>query len=244
MREYDEEYDTCIYDNIGELKSINRGISSICRIDYNHNHSLADFLSSLNNKIDSLISEVDRYNEFALSKVQKEIDDKNSELEKEELARLEKERKEEEERERAKQAEAEAKEKASKLSDEEIRQYCIDNADKVKDDKKLKFALTVLDTVKKTGKCSDKQMYYIGQIYEKLSGEHLKDKRQASKVNLDDRKDIEQAIDTVLEDPSLLENEEDKEKVYAILTSIKKYRTISERQMKYAEIALRVAKGD
>lgn len=242
MREYDEEYDTCIYDNIGELKSINRGISSICRIDYNHNHSLADFLSSLNNKIDSLISEVDRYNEFALSKVQKEIDDKNSELEKEELARLEKERKEEEERERAKQAEAEAKEKASKLSDEEIRQYCIDNADKVKDDKKLKFALTVLDTVKKTGKCSDKQMYYIGQIYEKLSGVHLKDKRQASKVNLDDRKDIEQAIDTVLEKPDLLSNTEGNEKVYAILSSIKKYRTISERQMKYAEIALEVTK--
>ena len=83
-------------------------------------------------------------------------------------------------------------------------------------------------------------MYYINQIYSALTGIQ----RQASKVNLDDRKDIEDAIDKVIEDPDLLENEEDKEKVYAILTSIKKYRTISERQMKYAEIALKVTKKE
>lgn len=244
IREYDEKNDTNLYDWIWELKSINRGTSNICRIEYNKNYNLVDFLASLNEKIQLLENEKDKYFEFATNKVQKEIDDRNEQLEKERLARLERERKEDEERERAKQAEAEAKEKASKLSDEEIRQYCIDNASKVKDDKKLKFALTVLDTVKKTGKCSPKQMYYVGQIYEKLTGVQIEDKRQASKVQLDDRKDIEQAVDTVLADPSLLENEEDKEKVYAILTSIKKYRTISERQMKYAEIALKVAKGE
>lgn len=244
IREYDEKNDTNLYDWIWELKSISRGTSNICRIEYNKNHKLVDFLASLNEKIQLLENEKDKYFEFAINKVQKEIDDRNEQLEKERLARLERERKEDEERERAKQAEAEAKEKASKLSDEEIRQYCIDNASKVKDDKKLKFALTVLDTVKKTGKCSPKQMYYIGQIYEKLTGVQVEDKRQASKVQLDDRKDIEQAVDTVLADPSLLENEEDKEKVYAILTSIKKYRTISERQMKYAEIALKVVKGE
>lgn len=244
IREYDEKNDTNLYDWIWELKSISRGTSNICRIEYNKNHKLVDFLASLNEKIQLLENEKDKYFEFATNKVQKEIDDRNEQLEKERLARLERERKEDEERERAKQAEAEAKEKASKLSDEEIRQYCIDNASKVKDDKKLKFALTVLDTVKKTGKCSPKQMYYIGQIYEKLTGVQVEDKRQASKVQLDDRKDIEQAVDTVLADPSLLENEEDKEKVYAILTSIKKYRTISERQMKYAEIALKVVKGE
>lgn len=244
IREYDEKNDTNLYDWIWELKSLSRGTSNICRIEYNKNHKLVDFLASLNEKIQLLENEKDKYFEFATNKVQEEIDERNEQLEKECLARLEKERKEDEERERAKQAEAEAKEKASKLSDEEIRQYCIDNASKVKDDKKLKFALTVLDTVKKTGKCSPKQMYYIGQIYEKLTGVQVEDKRQASKVQLDDRKDIEQAIDTVLADPSLLESEEDKEKVYAILTSIKKYRTISERQMKYAEIALKVAKGE
>ena len=244
IREYDEKNDTNLYDWIWELKSISRGTSNICRIEYNKNHKLVDFLASLNEKIQLLENEKDKYFEFATNKVQEEIDERNEQLEKERLARLERERKEDEERERAKQAEAEAKEKASKLSDEEIRQYCIDNASKVKDDKKLKFALTVLDTVKKTGKCSPKQMYYIGQIYEKLSGVQVEDKRQASKVQLDARKDIEQAIDTVLEDPSLLENQEDKEKVYAILTSIKKYRTISERQMKYAEIALKVTEGE
>lgn len=244
IREYDEKNDTNLYDWIWELKSISRGTSNICRIEYNKNHKLVDFLASLNEKIQLLENEKDKYFEFATNKVQEEIDDRNEQLEKERLARLEREHKEDEERERAKQAEAEAKEKASKLSDEEIRQYCIDNASKVKDDKKLKFALTVLDTVKKTGKCSSKQMYYIGQIYEKLTGVQVEDKRQASKVQLDARKDIEQAIDTVLADPSLLENEEDKEKVYAILTSIKKYRTISERQMKYAEIALNVTKGE
>lgn len=244
IREYDEKNDTNLYDWIWELKSISRGTSNICRIEYNKNHNLVDFLASLNEKIQLLENEKDKYFEFATNKVQKEIDDRNEQLEKERLARLERERKEDEERERAKQAEDEAKEKASKLSDEEIRQYCIDNASKVKDDKKLKFALTVLDTVKKTGKCSPKQMYYVGQIYEKLTGVQVEDKRQASKVQLDDRKDIEQAVDTVLADPSLLENEEDKEKVYAILTSIKKYRTISERQMKYAEIALKVAKEE
>lgn len=243
IREYDEKNDTNLYDWIWELKSISRGTSNICRVAYNKNHKLVDFLASLNEKIQLLENEKDKYFEFATNKVQEEIDERNEQLEKERLARLERERKEDEERERAKQAEAEAKEKASKLSDDEIIQYCIVNASKVKDDKKLKFALTVLDTVKKTGKCSSKQMYYIGQIYEKLTGVQVENKRQASKVQLDDRKDIEQAIDKVLEDPSLLENEEDKEKVHAILTSIKKYRTISERQMKYAEIALKVTKG-
>ena len=247
IMEYDEKNDTKLYGWTWELKSLSRCADSMCRVEYNKNYNLVDFLDLLNEKIQLLENEKDKYFEFATNKVQEEIDDRNEQLEKERsarLARLEKERKEAEEREKARQAEAEAKEKASKLSDEEIRQYCIDNASKVKDDKKLKFALTVLDTVKKTGKCSPKQMYYIGQIYEKLTGVQVEDKRQASKVQLDARKDIEQAIDTVLEDPSLLENQEDKEKVYAILTSIKKYRTISERQMKYAEIALKVTEGE
>lgn len=217
------KYNSDLYELVDELKGLERTrYYRLCR-----GISLSQFLSDFSAKLNRLTSELDNYKDFAESKVKESVDLLNKEKE----DNLEQSKKAKEEEERLKN-----------LSDDEIREYCILNSGKVKDNSKLKFALTVLDTVKKTGRCSDKQMSYIGLIYKELTGVQIEDKRKSDKTSLDDRKDIEDAIDSIISNPDLLNNEDNKEKVLAILNSIKKYRSISERQMKYAEIALDAVK--
>lgn len=248
IKKYDDEFGTDLYTWVDDLKVISRSTSKmICKINYNTCYSLADFYNSYLEKYNAVENECEKYRTYALEKINERIISYNKIKEDEELERLEKEREEDElkdkkrlEEEVKKTEEEEAKNKP--LSNEEIRDFCYKNKSKVKGNSKLKFPLTVLDTVHKTGNCSPKQMYYISQIYTELTGVEPEGIAKPTKINLDDRKDIETAIDTVLADPDLLEDTEDKEKVYAIITSIKKYRSISERQMRYAEIALEAVK--
>ena len=248
LKHYDEEFGTDLYNIIDDLKDMQRLSRRVCRKSYNECYSLNEVQDSLNKKIEVAVAELPKYKSYAYSVLntrvseynQKKIDEENKMRAEEE----ERERKLEEKRlaeEEAKKKELEeANNSSEKLSDDEIIEYCYKNKLKVKGVAKLKFPLTVLDTVHKTSKHSPKQMLYILKVYEELTGVVIESDAKPQKTSLDDRKDIEDAIDKVLADPDLLENTEDMEKVYAILTSIKKYRTLSERQMKYADIALNV----
>lgn len=246
LKHYDEEFETDLYTIIDDLKNIQRLSVRMCKKSYNECYSLSEVQDSLNKKIEVAVAELPKYKSYVSNILntrvseynQKKIDEENKMRAEEE----ERERKLEEKRlaeEEAKKKELEEADNSSeKLSDDEIVEYCYKNKAKVKGVAKLKFPLTVLDTVHKTSKHSPKQMLYILKVYAELTGIVIESDAKPQKTSLDDRKDIEDAIDKVLADPDLLENTEDMEKVYAILTSIKKYRTISERQMKYADIAL------
>lgn len=239
LREYDRVNNTDLYGTYCELDEYKNKPYNICMESYNKQRSLSMFLQQIRGYVEVLNTSSDNYISFVNSALNDEITTYNLEQDKHDEERRKKEEREEQER-----IQKEKEEKDIQSDDQKIRDYCIKNKKKVAGVSKLKFALSVLSTVEKTGKCSPKQMHYINQIYTELTGNQVEDKYVASKVNLDDRKDLEEAINRVIENPDLLENEDDKEKIYAILTSVSRYRTISERQMKYVEIAVKVVKED
>lgn len=106
---------------------------------------------------------------------------------------------------------------------------------------KFDFAKKLVEQLSKSGKePSSKQLYYINALYREVTGsapELAQSETQSEEpTKLDDRQDIEKAIDYCLEHKDKL----DSERTASILTSIKRYRKISVRQMKYAEMALSV----
>ena len=228
---------------LSDLVTAYKCTSTICKIDYSTRRNLSEYLDDLNNKVEQSVPYIDVYQGYALGHFQHICDSKNKELEDNSKYVME----EEEDHHHLDNTISEPVANtgneisiSGEPTDTEVLEYCIANADQVKGDRKLKFALSVLDTVSKTGKYSDKQMHYIKQIYSALSGVSVEDKYITNKVSLDSRKDIEDAIDIVIANPTIISKTENREKVLAILQSIKKYRRISEKQMKYAEIALDV----
>ena len=99
------------------------------------------------------------------------------------------------------------------------------------------FAKMLVSQLSKSGKePSSKQLYYINSLYREVTGNQPELASSTEVTLLDNRKDIEEAIDWCLEHKNKL----DSERTASILTSIKRYRKISVKQMKYAEIALKL----
>lgn len=183
-----------------------------------------------------------------LAKLNKQIDEEKERLarEAEERARLEAEeaekaaKKAEEEAKKAEEMEKKAQEIAQ-ISDENERiyQYLINYSDKVTSfvdaNSKFNFAGKVFATIKKSGKQpSEKQMVYLRDLYNAITGENLQGVAP-QKVELSSRKDLEEAIDYCL---GLGSKTGFEDRTLSILSSIKRFGKISDRQMKYAEQAL------
>lgn len=113
------------------------------------------------------------------------------------------------------------------------------------------FALKVLDTLAKSkAEPSSRQFYYLQPLFEEVSGQKYSGVAQvAQKVNLTDKPDIAEAVhwvnnnsDEAIKIANSLQVK-NVGKTLQILVSIERYKTISERQMKYAEIALELYKN-
>lgn len=111
-----------------------------------------------------------------------------------------------------------------------------------------KFALDVLDTLKRSGKePTDRQFQYIQPFFEKVSGKKYEGVGKApEKVKLFEKPDIQKAILWVNRNTDTAEELgrnlgiENLGKTLQIIASIEKWGTISDRQMKYAEIAVKI----
>lgn len=116
-------------------------------------------------------------------------------------------------------------------------------------DSKFDFAKKVIDTLEKSGKePTQRQFQYIQPLYEAISGEHYTGEgRAVEKVELSSRPDIKDAIDWINFAPVRAKSVAqelgvaDFDKMVSILGSIVRYGKISERQMRYAEMALLIA---
>lgn len=115
-------------------------------------------------------------------------------------------------------------------------------------DKKMDFAKKVLDTLVKSGKePTDRQFQYLQPLYEAVAGApYGGDGKAAEKVELSSRQDIQEAITWVRSHEvqagviAQTQGVDDFQKLLNILGSIEKYGKISERQMRYAEMALAI----
>lgn len=115
-------------------------------------------------------------------------------------------------------------------------------------DHKYDFSKKVLKTLMENGKePSDRQFTYIQQLYEAVSGQKYKGAGAiAEKVKLADRQDIQDAIAWIEANQTTAaviadgQGVDDFGKLVNIMSSIKRYGQISERQMKYAEMALAI----
>ena len=132
-----------------------------------------------------------------------------------------------EEERRREEAAKEAPKKAEDMEDSEIVEY-LRGVD-MSADPRLSFASQVLDTLKtQRFPPTARQMKFLIQAYNRVTGQ------EAEKLQLSDRQDLAKAIDwAVTQRPRELQP-----KTIQICESIKKYGSISERQLKYAEDAL------
>lgn len=115
-------------------------------------------------------------------------------------------------------------------------------------------AKAILGTVAGSGRApSEKQFYYIKKLYEEIASKPYSGasasgaQPQSERVKLEDRKDISDAIEWVkghdirAKAIAAEQGVADYDLMYRILNSISRYKTISEKQMKYAEMALAIA---
>lgn len=213
----------------GLNKYIDKNSRESCTLD-----EKIEFITNLNNSIDK---ELPNFIAWAENYLKNEVVKKNEARQKalEEQARREEEQrlaKEKEEQERKELANNSSTDSNSdEVSKKEILDY-LETADisLIQNDAKFSFQLKVLNTVKKYGKePSDKQMVYLRDIYDALHGKSVQTDHRKNRVQLTDRKDLKEAIDWYIN-----LNDSD-EKTKAICSSVLKYGTISDKQMKYIE---------
>ena len=103
------------------------------------------------------------------------------------------------------------------------------------------FYEKVITTVSKTGKASDKQMYYLSKAYEILTGNKVELVSNGKKL-LAENQDIALDIAKIQKKESELRAKmgDDAQKTLDILASILKYGAASERQLKYVSKAKEV----
>ena len=109
----------------------------------------------------------------------------------------------------------------------------------------------ILETVKKSGKePSDRQFYHIRRLYKQVTGVDYNGVGfTKEKTKLSDKPELERAVDYILANQGLAEkciqelpsnHTASTSKVIGVLTSIKKWGTMSENQLPYAQAALKV----
>ena len=179
----------------------------------------------------------------------KKFDEVKQKKEAEKLEREEQERLAKEEEEKRIAEEQKAKESVSNIdTPKKVVEYLI-NSDLSGLSKEWDLPKNILETVKKSGKePSDRQFYHIRRLYKQASGVDydgvgfIKEK-----TKLSDRPDLEKAIDYILANSSLVNDcikelpsnhKATSDKFIGVLNSIKRYGTMSENQLPYAQASL------
>ena len=245
---FSDETHSSLYSNIRKLESLHsRSLYSSIEGRYNKAITIDEKIAEVNDIISCIDSELPKFKEWFPSYIKKYIDDTNISIreEIERKAREEEERRKREEelaRKRAKE-EAELEKKRLEMEEEESRKQAsrqevldyLKDADitPIQNNSKFAFQLKVLNSFKKYGKASDKQFVYLKDIYDALHGKtDIQTDHRQDKVMLDTKPELKVALEWYVVQTSGID-----EKTKNICNSILKYGSISERQMKYAEVA-------
>lgn len=167
----------------------------------------------------------------------------------ERLEREEQERLAKEDESKRLEEEQKAKESVSNIdTPKKVVEYLL-NSDLSSLSKDWDLPKNILETVKKSGKePSNRQFYHIRRLYKQVSGvDYDGVGSQKEKTKLSDRPDLEKAVDYILANQELVEDcikelpsnhTSTVSKFIGVLTSIKKWGTMSENQLPYAQAAL------
>lgn len=211
--------------------SIFPGQQRVGRVTNLSDNTIDENITRLEELINLFNTHKDSFSEFQLANIQAYVDKKNAEVGEEVKRKAEEMRLKEEARQQA-QADLD-----NVKSEKEVIAW-LATQDLSGVSSKYDFAKKLVNQLSDSGKePSSKQFYYIKPLFEEVSKKQFNSAPQTSeKVNLSDRKDIEEAIDYCLSNKDKL----DSDRTASILQSIKRMGTISERQMKYAEQALSI----
>lgn len=246
---FSDEFHSNLYSSIKKLEILHsRGLNASLEGRYNTSIRLEEKMSEIENIVSCIDEELPKFKEWFLPYIKKYIDDKNISIkeEHERKIREEEERKRQEEELARKRAEEEIeleKKRLEKIEEdskkETLRNEVLDylkSADitSIQNDAKFAFHFKVLDSFKRYGKASDKQFIYLKDIYDALHGKTdiQTDHKNSTKIMLSDKPDLKVALDWYTSQTEGID-----EKTKNICNSILRYGSISERQMKYAQVA-------
>ena len=208
-------------------------------------------LEKVKNAIDSVMNEKDNYLEWTRQKVQSICDERNSFYKKEEEKReLERKAREEQERvtkqEKNNELDELKKKEASKLSIKDLlsvlNSFDLSSLPVIYN--KHKMILDTVNNYKDLKKVSRAQRYNLEQLYNHMTGkEDTSQETKYTKISLEDRKELEEAINWALKNKDIVLAEEGiKEFNLRVAKSVLYSRTVSEKQMPYLEALLEVYK--
>lgn len=212
--------------------------------------SLANIYSVLSSTLESFKN---HYQTFSTTWIEayktKKFDEVKQKREAERLEREEQERLAREEEEKRIAEEEKAKASLSNVdTPKKVVEYLL-NSDLSSLSKDWDLPKNILETVKKSGKePSDRQFYHIRRLYKQVSGVDYEGiGSQKERTKLSDRPDLEKAIDFILANSSLVDDciqelpnnhKATSDKFIGVLNSIKRYGTMSENQLPYAQASL------
>lgn len=220
------------------------------------NEALEFSIEDIYNKLSSTFESFkNHYQTFSTTWIEayktKKFDEVKQKKEAERLEKEEQERLAKEEEDKRIAEEQKAKESVSNIdTPKKVVEYLL-NSDLSSLSKDWDLPKNILETVKKSGKePSDRQFYHIRRLYKQVSGVDydgvgfIKEK-----TKLSDKPELEKAVDYILANQDLAEkcikelpsnHTATASKVLGVLTSIKKWGTMSENQLPYAQAALEV----
>lgn len=261
INEFDKSTGSNLYDILVFLTELNRELRRSTRRRYS-SFNTALYSTDGNFDLDKLYPIVeDSYNKFFIlyekfltfieERNNRYIDNYNKKIEQE---RIEKENREQE---RLKQEEIEQDKQGQydKFKDIDtplkLAKYLSDNMNSYNLDKSWDLSKNIVGTVIKSDKePSSRQLYHLKRLFKEITGVEYTGvgSTDSDKIQLNDRQDLKDAIDFILNNESLVDDcitylhntTSDNEKFKSVLNSIVKFGKISQRQMVYAEAAKKV----
>lgn len=220
------------------------------------NEALEFSIEDIYNKLSSTLESFkNHYQTFSTTWIEayktKKFDEVKQKKEAERLEKEEQERLAKEEEAKRIAEEQKAKESVSNIdTPKKVVEYLL-NSDLSSLSKDWDLPKNILETVKKSGKePSDRQFYHIRRLYKQVTGVDYNGVGfTKEKTKLSDKPELERAVDYILANQDLAEkciqelpsnHTASTSKVIGVLTSIKKWGTMSENQLPYAQAALKV----
>ena len=220
------------------------------------NEALEFSIEDIYNKLSSTLESFkNHYQTFSTTWIEayktKKFDEIKQKKEAERLKKEEQERLAKEEEAKRIAEEQKVKESVSNIdTPKKVVEYLL-NSDLSSLSKDWDLPKNILETVKKSGKePSDRQFYHIRRLYKQVTGVDYNGVGfTKEKTKLSDKPELERAVDYILANQDLAEkciqelpsnHTASTSKVIGVLTSIKKWGTMSENQLPYAQAALKV----
>lgn len=241
MSIYEEETGISLEKPLSVLKEVENGYRLLQypeRLVKDHekgiNFTLDEFEKLIYDNDKILRDNIEAFRQWCIDRELKNIERENNRIKEAEERRKQLQEQQKVGEEQREKEEQEHKEKAKQVkTPEDVVEY-LRGSDLSKLDKSFDLPKSILNTVISSGNSpSSKQFWHIKKLYEEVSGEKFEGNVSvADKVNLDDRQDLVKVVEYVREHKT-----EFSTIICNICDSVFKYRSISEKQMKFIEEA-------